>query len=170
MMPSWLSSSNSRPPSWPAWCLRSALPGFLSCLQNAQLAHALYPQPAAHAQALPQSDNLTRLVLSPVGTLPSLTSLDLSECALSYLFLQSATLRNLNLSHDSRLAKAIIQCGALDDLAMRGCISLISLLLWSDKLAKIDLRDSLVILQPKLHMCAVEQPCHNMYGRLKFST
>lgn len=102
-------------------------------------------------QALPQSSNLTRLVLSPMGLLPNLTSLDLSECALSYLFLQSATLRSLNLSHDIQLAKAIIQCGALDELAMRGCISLVSLLLWSDKLAKIDLRDSLVSLSALSH-------------------
>ena len=97
-----------------------------------------------HAQALPQSSNLTRLVVSPIGMLPSLTSLDLSECALTYLFLQSATLRSLNLSHDIALAKAIIQCSALDDLAMRGCLSLTSLLLWSNKLVHIDLRDSLV--------------------------
>mmetsp|Transcript_14006 Transcript_14006/g.35948 ORF Transcript_14006/g.35948 Transcript_14006/m.35948 type:complete len:258 (-) Transcript_14006:10-783(-) len=96
-------------------------------------------------------DNLTKFVLSPITSCPSLEDIELVENnAMSYVLLQSNTLASLSIHNCPSLEKALIHCKNLSSLTITKCPKLRHIMLLTDELSTLDLSDSTSLMKVDL--------------------
>lgn len=88
-------------------------------------------------------DNLSKFVLSPITSCPSLEQISLLENTnLNYVLLQSNSLHELNVHNCQNLEKLLIHCKNLSKLTVTKCPNLKHIMVLSHELKALDLRDS----------------------------
>ena len=105
------------------------------------------------------SENLTQLVLSPIGCCPSLTDIDLASCKeLKMVMVQSDVVKRINVSRCPSLSKALIQCKNLEKLVSNHIPQLQTLVIWSDTLAELDVSSSKELFKCELYCPKLRDP------------
>lgn len=100
---------------------------------------------------LSKSSNLRNFVLSPATACPKLTDLDLTQCkSLSYVLVQSTSVKTIKLSKCEGLNKVLLHCPRLSTLQMTDCPNLETVMIWSDDMTAVDLAGCTGIIDLKL--------------------